>query len=179
MIFLDNTPRVEEVRRFAEQPPPRTIPRNIWLEVVAGSGFFYIWGAIFLLAGILLAVIALANKKGTISLVGALPAGIGFMAIFFTWLYRSRRWRLLREGRLCQAWVRDIRETPFVANNQRCYRVTLQYECDGQMHCKDVTVVEMAVSRAQELRDRQESSALLVDRDNPQKVLWLGGLGVE
>lgn len=168
-----------DLEAFLQQPPPRSIPRTIKRQYLGFAGlFFYVWGGMFLVAGtaVIAGLVAAGEMPPLIALPFSLIPLIGLGAIVVTFLYRRRHKRLLAGGVCRPARVTDVRTTNVTVNNQRRYKVDLQYEFDGRDMTGTINAYDPAVRTAFSLRGTSRETRILVDPLRPDRLLWIDSL---
>jgi hypothetical protein len=142
----------------------------------AAAGF----GIMFLAAGGLfgfgapqassgLETMILAAFSGVLLLVGAPTAFFGLRA-------RWRLTRLLRHGRLVEAFVTGLEETGLKINGQAIYRMTVKYSGQDGTAEASCRIRGDAVLRAQRLIGKRMAAQVLVDPADPRRVLFADDL---
>ena len=124
----------QDLETFLEQPPPRSVPRTIKRQYLGFAGLLlYVWGGMFFVIGSTVVIGLVAS--GEMPILMAIPFSLlpllGFGSIVLTFLFRRKRKRLLTRGVVRPARVTDVQSTNVTVNNQRRYKVVLQYEFEG------------------------------------------------
>lgn len=169
----------EDLETFLEQHPPRSIPRTVKRQYLGFVGLFlYVWGGMFFVFGsaVIIGLVASGEMPILVALPFSLMPLIGLGAIVLTFLYRRKQKRLLTSGACVRARVTEVHTTNVTVNNQRRYKVVLQYEFEGRDLTSTINAYEPAVQKAFTLQGSTEQTRILVDPANPERTLWIDSL---
>lgn len=164
-----------ELDEFLRSPVPRTAPIGMSRQVLGQNFPLVIVGLVFIVAGLI---------AGTVWLVAATPllkplaigfylmfSGIGSLMTFGTLSSRRKKTRALRQGEVAQGRITKVKKTGVEVNNEKQYRVDVEYESEGETRVSHVTVND--ADKARGLQRDQSPVSLLVDPQDADNVVVL------
>ncbi len=175
----------EQAEEFIAQSPPRSIPGNISKSFVSTSSSLR--NVAFVASGLLCLAVAVLTYLAIDGLLPSMP-GIPIIAMLALFLigavtgsvfanrFHRGRMRLLRMGEVTAARILQVTETNMSVNEQRRFKVTLEYEVGGQTRQQTVNAYGQCVQLAQSLLQSGESTQVLYNSEAPDSVLWPGTL---
>lgn len=101
---------------------------------------------------------------------------IGAVVLWLSWGARRRAVGLLRHGIFALGHVQDVQATNVMINNQRRYRVIVDYEAAGQPYVAHYHAYGEEVELARRHQANGEEIGLLYDPDRPERVLFAESL---
>ena len=168
----------EDVAKFIAEPPPRSIPENIWkrqagngnfMLCLAGFGFALI-GAIFLCTMGLLYQYGQDDAKpvSNTGLVCGLVTGglvfvLGSLMSFFAVRHRWRTNRLLRHGIVTTGEVLQVSKGDWIIDGQQQYHVRVRVAFDGKDHTETLSVYGTLAEKITEKQNKSEPVTILHD----------------
>ena len=175
----------EQAEEFIAQSPPRSIPGNISKSFVSTSSSLR--NVAFVASGLLFAVAILTYLAidGLLPSMPGIPI-IAMLALFligamvagsvFAHRFHGGRMRLLRMGEVTAARILQVTETNMSVNEQRRFKVTLEYEVGGQDRQQTVNAYRAKRSIGAVALAEREPTQALYDTEAPDSVLWPGTL---
>ncbi|RMG37242.1 MAG: hypothetical protein D6725_09220, partial [Planctomycetota bacterium] len=158
-----------ELEEYLSAEPPREIPRGVRAQVLGQSAGFYIGGGIALLSGTVFCVVGLLEPgnpppqvKLLFPIVGAIVALIGLGLIVAGAIYRRRRLRILRNGRLLEGRIEKMERSSIAVNQQPMFYVRIRYEVDGEERTAELRALGPQANSARRLHEEQRPVRLLV-----------------
>lgn len=165
----------KELESFMAGSIPRTIPPGMFRQLVGENLPLVFVGIVFMMFGLGMGIGWLVTVEGKTKLIGLVflltfPV-IGFCMSFFTWRSRQRKKRTLRDGAFSTGYVRDVKRTGTEINNQRQYRVTVEYDYQGSKRTTYTNQLGATVERARYFKDSGKPAGLLIHPEDPSIVI--------
>ena len=101
---------------------------------------------------------------------------VGAAVLGLSWRVRHRAVQLLRHGLFAMGQVKAVEETHVTVNDQRRYRVIVEYTAAGQRLTAQYHAYGVDVALARRHLDNGEEIGLLYDPERPQRVLFAESL---
>ncbi|MEZ6056175.1 MAG: hypothetical protein R3C01_05680 [Planctomycetaceae bacterium] len=170
----------DELEQFVRSPVPRDIPRGLARQVVGENGMLIVVGILFLIVGLVVGGGTVLLTKGNERWIGMLflvlfPLIGGSMA-GFTFRYRRRKQRLLREGLLAEGTVKSVMYTGMQVNNDLAHCAVIEYLADGTPHSTTSYLYRESAEKARQFAESSTPVRILIDPADSTHILLLDTL---
>ena len=165
----------QEVAAFLALPVPRTVPRQL-VNQVKGDWFLYLFGGILVLIGFIVMLVGQLGQPSETAKIGLLTgAAIAFLSggttVYLVKRFEQGRMRLLTHGRVREAKIESVTESPYTSGNRRVYHARVRMIDEQDQPPITVSILGVPVQAAVDVAESGKSTRVLQDIHNKQKIM--------
>ncbi|MFK8113474.1 MAG: DUF3592 domain-containing protein [Rubripirellula sp.] len=167
----------KQIDAFVAESKPRDIPPGMKRQVLGDNLPLVFAGLMFIVIGLGIGIGLLLFKSDEIPwfayLFPIVQPFVGAVILFFTLRHRNRKRRTLQHGELVEAKVVGIQSTETTVNDQRRFKVTVEYADRDKVIRKDMNAYGGSVDLARKCQDEDRPIRILIDPQDPDHVVGI------